>query len=625
MAMLGLDDGHDQVYVGFFDDDGLKAGLVDENGDPLGSQSTFDFDWSENPFHLRIERSQQHVTLFVDGTHLGSVDLNNVSTPSSTGDVTALVEVFGDGGLVDIDYLDVHDVTPGRQFVGLLTGEDPWDPRDYERVPMEWFGVFADIEVIRNPGDNVEIYVDNERQPSIQWPYRDLPKSGGNAVRTEEGYVTFGAFDSGASSQSLWKYLHYDIYRDVETETVNRQSVLNQGETATSPEPTIDEDPERVVIPVDSEYQVRLSREGMSADRVLSVTHKDSQSSIDFTLDEPHLITIDDTSAVQIGDPIEVVFYHGEPYGMDYLQANEPYTRLNEGTPPFAKSQSSDVETDVVFDSALNEPDDHLNEFDFVLNDGSVHIETVDKTDGFYGDLEFDWSQYGSEDQSIRPADDRWAGMDITGYQDTKSKDETDHTNQLQLIGSKGEVTASNVFSTQGVSVQDLNRNNLILLLDKTVSGSGKNLGSYAVDIQQTNGTDITIEGTFVLPDDSVYEWSVLRDDVSDRTRQRPLKTRSSRTTLGHPQHVIAISSRQARQGVYQQWESQRTDQYGEASDDVLANHPHSFLLDRYGSGLIRSRNATLREQISNPDGVENSSKILKTRTTTSTTRDVDP
>lgn len=413
---FGLSDGQFDVHVAFDEDAGTKRIVfVDEDGNPVldgGSRIAFEYDWSDGWISIRLVRAADTVVLFADGDVLGSVDVTKL--PSATNSDPVPLLAFQDTPTeIALDHLTVHSNYHEQGQVGILTGTDPFDPDDYEMVDVDFLGIFVDLEVIRDPAGEVEVHVDGGTTPEISVPYRELPRANADFVKTELGYVAFGALDPSTHSHVLWDRVHYDVTNGRETQRTLEYSVLNQYNVMTSGEPVYDEDPETVTIPV-MDGLTRLSLVGMKAEKVLEVVDG-TGSDVNWTLVDPDTLDIN-------GDPDEVTvtFVQAEPWSMEYLDNNHPATLLNEGTPPFPLSQTGELNTSIEPRSVLNNPEDTLNDdLDFLLNDGRVVVRVSRDDSDLYECLEISTTEKGDQDDVLHPADDRMTSLEFGAWEES--------------------------------------------------------------------------------------------------------------------------------------------------------------------------------------------------------------
>jgi hypothetical protein len=393
-VQFGVSDGDKALYVSLQEDAGVRyITMVSASGDPVldgGVPLRLNYDWQEDvPTALRMARFDDNLTVFVDGVYVGLLDAL-LAPSSSVVDLETVVSATGQVTFT-LDYFYTHQARHKARHLGLLRGANRLDATQYEQVPAEFLGTFIDVRVRIDPLTTVDVFVNGAGTASISIPYNELPKSQELAgVNTEFGWVHFGTTDPQAYTESQWDLVSYTLVHQREDQRPLRTAVLNYANVLTSPEPTIDQTPECVLIEPYTLNTIRVGRIGMYAERVVSVTDSEGVVAYAYTFD-PDTNTI--TLAQDLADltsPLKVTFYSTSAYTKAYLQNNEAGIRLLEGTPPFALSHQAGFTLISDPDTPLSDVRDRFtqDDNDYVMYGGGAEYIFARTPDAFLSDLD---------------------------------------------------------------------------------------------------------------------------------------------------------------------------------------------------------------------------------------------
>lgn len=399
------------------------------DGTPL---STFSFDWTDGEQHsyrLIGDPTTATVSLTVDDVVLGTVDLTLFDLSSS--DTMAFLGAYG----TDVVSTAVWDgfgvsVLPtasvkrtlgirGNRGMGNADDIDNWElPRtdattsanstsDAVIKEMDWTA-FQEVRMLLDPNWGVTVFrpdlppppyfdgnwATQSSQPSAGWinvEYAHLPRA-----KTTFGGVEFGALSGRALTQQRWRRVRYRVYtHTTEDYTSPHHMVLNQYNVITSGERGTDKTVETVTVQSLTSTTVSLKPAHIYAARVFTVTDGSTvYSTTTWSFDaDTQVITLTTPLSAE-NTPVTVSFAPGKPVTSTYLKAQpllDSVTLLNEGTPPFPKSQTATATSSVVSGSALNNPNDTLNDgdLDFILNDPYQTLEFTDVEGSLYDQLSF--------------------------------------------------------------------------------------------------------------------------------------------------------------------------------------------------------------------------------------------
>ena len=234
-------------------------------------------------------------------------------------------------------------------------------------------------------------------QPSAGWisvEYRHLPK-----VAQDFATIEFGALDPLSVTQQRWSDVRYRIYQYPTDDLVSpHHMVLNQGVVINSGEFTKDITVERHALVSVTKVKVSLKPTHIYGARVFYVEFEDEngqeqQINSSFLIFDPdsQIITINSAKLAESGSsftelpytntPVTVSFAPGKPITNTYLEAQpllDSVTLLNEGTPPYPKSQVGLATRVVVPGNVEYDPNDISGTPDSIDDTPYDHIEFVD-------------------------------------------------------------------------------------------------------------------------------------------------------------------------------------------------------------------------------------------------------
>lgn len=457
----------------------------------------FDFDWTDGEVHtyrVLADTDSDTVVLVIDDVvQTPTVDLTLFGGGSGN---TAVF--FGAIGLdptlastVEWHSMSVVGLPPSdaKRTLGIWLGGDKsslnsWEiPRtDSTSLPntsevgpvveeMDWTAQI-DVRILRDSGWGVTLYRPDLGLPPYYVSETDgVPGSGFITSTTEPsagwinveeaeipqedttfGSIAFGAIDPESISQQRWSEFEYRFFKNVDGDAeapsgmvLNRYNVIHSGELAG------DVTPEVFVVSATSSTTVSLRPIHIYASRVFKVIDGGmtyTQEAWEFD-DKTQILTLVEDSE---GNPrsfssedaaLTVVFAPGDPVTKTYLEAQpigDALTLLNEGTPPYPKSQLAT--TDSVIDSS--DPDGYKYRY---FTDG----------EGFYDDMCFIEQEDDGERGLLSTMCETFTGRGTTGWNDSEQ----------QIVGGL-------VFEFSGLFFSE-NMN----LMSSHTSGSNTLLGPY--------------------------------------------------------------------------------------------------------------------------------------------------
>jgi len=257
-------------------------------------------------------------------------------------------------------------------------------------------------------------------EPSAGWinvEYRNLPKE-----PSVFGFASFGALDSRSVTQQRWEYVRYRLHKHPTEDfkapqgmVLNRYNVINSGELIK------DVTPELVAVQTLNQYQVSILPTHLFADRIFKVIDGSTiytpemfrfdplppldtdfsalETTLGTTLDRrAQTITLLPDSEGEIrsfsasGAAVTVVFAPGKPVSNTYLCSQpllDGVTNLNEGTPPFIKSQDEKAHQIVVYGDETDYRELAADTPADVLTDPFRVLAFEEATGSYYEGLEF--------------------------------------------------------------------------------------------------------------------------------------------------------------------------------------------------------------------------------------------
>ncbi|MCH8517902.1 MAG: hypothetical protein LAT68_16490 [Cyclobacteriaceae bacterium] len=386
----------------------------------------FPFDWEDLDRHrYRVEEVGTQVDIYADDVLLGSLPRSVFISPVGNGySARAVSEIVGTSSVIEIHEFSARVEHPldAKKTLGVWKGGDIrdidnwWVPRtgsgvspnseSLDIVEMDWeagvsvklhldpgFGlVFERPDIPLPSGYDPDAFATQSTNPTRGWvvvPYRELPFR-----PFYSGSMKFGgALGVGANTQE-WLDFRYRIFTDPLRDYVApHHMVLNQYNVVHSGEFEFDDTPEVVIVGSLDDKTVSIWSAHQTAARVFSVIVDGSalpNSTWEFD-PESQVVFLDDALPAR-NYPVTVVFSPGKPLTKTYV-CKQPFeisvTKLNEGTPPFDKSQIQSIVREIINGNRLNSVLDVLNSpEDLLLN---TVFQTVDfsLTEGRYEDLEF--------------------------------------------------------------------------------------------------------------------------------------------------------------------------------------------------------------------------------------------
>jgi len=434
--------------VGIFlkEDAGARYVALHSDGVYLGVQ--FAFEWHDGQFHtfrLRKSTSGDLVSVFADGTLLGSLAYSSFSAPPA--DPIGVVS-FGSStaasaqaqSVVQWAYCNAWRVdtntavlTKPRNYLGLWRGTSLGDLRDYH-VPLKAQGKNAGIagNTLNDPladfvtagvaqGDKIVVDVG----PNAGTYTVDVVLDGQNLTLTPIWPLQPSSIDYRIAKETDWTLSgSYRLFRN------NTGEVSVFSNVDSNPLLTISYD--SINLPPSGTGFLRTVTNGLPAIAfgAFSPEHL-SQSqwgylrygitkhSNDERIVPPHQVlnqwnVMESPERLFTTIPHTLTDFRSSSTGItpqtdpDFLDSVPAYTQLNEGTPLFPQTQSFENRgpyVNQVFISTLNSPDDLLNSGDFLLNDGAVRYTLVVPDDVLYTSLRITEDVDG-ETNLIAPFDD---------------------------------------------------------------------------------------------------------------------------------------------------------------------------------------------------------------------------
>ncbi len=283
---------------------------------------------------------------------------------------------------------------------------DPTWGLQVQRPDLAMPGAGQDATPVITPGEG---WINLERMPDIaSAPSRWVPGS-------TLGDITFGQGDGSYVGDSVWRYLHYRIFRDPESVLVKRSLNLGQGSPITNGVPSVDRTPEIVELTVQG-GKLLLSDRGIWAQRIYRILDGGvALSSASWSFDrKTQQVTVNTAASV-----LTVIFSPKAPFGVPYLTAQpiEMGDVLGEGTPPFWADQygpaatATWTTTDIINQQIVGTPAlDPADPYRVRVRQETkplAGVTTIQKSDGVLG--------------LVASVDDRDGvqAVGLSGYQDT--------------------------------------------------------------------------------------------------------------------------------------------------------------------------------------------------------------
>lgn len=509
-----------------------KVQLVDAS-DVVVQEYTFD--WDDGEFHTyRVVGVQNGVvSVWLDD----ELQLPTLATSQFAGTTGQQMAMFGSTDIIDSTSELVSSVVRWRSFsysvkpsdlakrtLGVWKGGDredidSWEiprtdsttaPNSYQNGPvieeMDWRSPLS-VRILRNPTWGVTVYrpdmalppyyipetagvpgsgfANQTNQPSAGWinvEYPDLPR-----VPSDFGFISFGALDARSVSQQRWDYVRYRISKALADDLQAPQGmVLNRYNVISSGELLNDTTLETVSVQTLDTRRVTLLPTNLFASDIYKIIDGETVYTYESWTFDPDSQTVtlgQDSSGNNLyfsGEhvPVTVVFIPGKPVTNTYLEDQpllDGVTKLNEGTPPVPKSQTSKSEWQEVHGSALNDPDEALCDPDFILNDPNTVLTFKDDPNSLYQDLEFIEVDNEGDTGLIKSICEGTLPTGFSGY----TKDEGDELVYKKETGSVGESAGS-------IGGDPLNGTGASKGLVSTDERVGRTVGSHVMDFRGT-------------------------------------------------------------------------------------------------------------------------------------------
>lgn len=427
---IGIDDNDRFISLGFWDDGNeKKIVFVDQNGEPIedpldiGEPLGQNFNWDDYNFHTyRVLRNQTSFLLYIDGEHQRTFNAPIFPGTENSKDSYELSLLIDDGDIeFDLNYFFAHSLRYGDRKVGLFLGGDINDPSSYEFIDGDWFGNELEIRVHRNPEGKTQVFLGGDQDPSFVKQYSELPARGSSfQLNTNLGYIRFGHLDPRSFTHSLWEFIEYQIQNERENLIPLKGSRFNRAHVVSSPEGVYDESPDLVKVYSDTKTKIVLSSKGLGATRVLDVLSLDEQLyyAFNFNKKSQEIDLLDEAPSPRT--PLKIRYLADKPYGMKYLQNQDPITKLNEGTPPFPKTLQKRL---TVVEDIVDPDTDLFNGIEETsFNDGKFRLTFTVNDDAFYESLDLESFELRGDRRLISPACDElgWKELLFDEWDDLK-------------------------------------------------------------------------------------------------------------------------------------------------------------------------------------------------------------
>lgn len=416
----GVEDGDHQIFLRWREDG--QGNRTVAFADPFGRIfEEMSFDWKKEVFYTyKIVRSEDTISLFVDGDYKGFVSTSNIK--QKTRDPFEVFFEVDDGDVhLDLDYIFAHSTEYGTRHVALYEGGDRFDSSNYRTVQKDWLGEFLPIRIKKDLNREIEVFLDHEDSPSFDLSWRDLPRQSDDfGLNTDYGIVRFGSFESSGFAEVVWKTLLYRI-QHVRGDQRSLHSGFNETEQATSLDPLSDSTVQEVTVQSDDRRTVDISGLQRNFNDVFQV--RENNNTYLFDWDERagklHLksdLPADHTSVTVVYDP-------GQPYTDEYLASLRSVEHLFGETPLFAETEEVQYQKETNWLVAFNDPDTLMNNEDTHFNDFSFETVFDINEEGYYQNLEIDESTNGGRKDLLSPACDvqGLSGLELRTYKDTYS------------------------------------------------------------------------------------------------------------------------------------------------------------------------------------------------------------
>lgn len=395
--------------------------------------ASFPFAWDDGEFHtIRVKADTEvipaTVTVMADNTVLGSVNLSlfPADPDSGTEDRAYVKMVDTDRATVitwdEAAFTGLPTSTYSRTL-GLWTGGD-LDEIDSYKVPrtdgttslnssasatlVAWnWTSYMSVRLHLDPAWGVSLfrpdlalppgytgtYATETTDPTAAWvnlEYKQIPRH-----YDVVGSVYFGSLDSRDISSQRWDRVKYRIYNVPDEDYIQPQGmVTNRFNVIHSGELNKDTTPEVVVITSLTSTMLSIWSANITADRVFFVQVDGTLLGASEWSFDKATQTVAFTSPLPSDRyPVTVTFAADKPITESYLQRpalDESRTLLNEGTPPFPKSQIANANRSLIEGDLNNDPSGALNaNAGFVAAEPWNIVNFDDVADTYYEELSF--------------------------------------------------------------------------------------------------------------------------------------------------------------------------------------------------------------------------------------------
>lgn len=232
----------------------------------LDDVARFPFAWNDGKVHsfdVFVSHGAGIVIVLVDGAFLGSFSYSSLnggvfgpsvtfgsgSAPANNFDPRAATSVFEWQSICVFRDARISDPqAAGNRYVGLYAGGDPAVLSSYYLAQVDWTQTHT-YRIIRNPGENVSVYIDGSATPSISVNYDVLtlpPASSSFLKKVANGMplVAFGSFNPAEIDRTYWDYVRYSIGVITQTDgVVPAHQAQNHGNVVASPEHLLTKSP----------------------------------------------------------------------------------------------------------------------------------------------------------------------------------------------------------------------------------------------------------------------------------------------------------------------------------------------------------------------------------------------
>lgn len=245
-------------------------------------------------------------------------------------------------------------------------------------------------------------FITKTTEPSAGWinvEESQLPK-----LTTTFGSVGFGSLRPEDVTQQRWGYVRYRYFKALTDDFLAytpQGMVLNRANVISSGEMTRDTTPEIAVVQSLDTTHVSLLPTHIYADRIFKIIDGNvifTEESWTFRTTDQTITLVEDSegnprSFSGSSVPLTVVYAPGKPVTNTYLEAQpllDSVNLLNEGTPPFIKSQLAETVQQTVLGSTLTRLKEVLSDpTGLLINDNYKVLDYLTEDGAFYEGVEF--------------------------------------------------------------------------------------------------------------------------------------------------------------------------------------------------------------------------------------------